>query len=58
VKIKFSLNENIEWHCMQLEFNSKKLIEFKYIKCNLNLAKFNQTIGLNSIEKNGTKIGG
>jgi hypothetical protein len=22
VKIKFSLNENIEWHCMQLEFNS------------------------------------
>jgi hypothetical protein len=22
VKIKFQLNENIEWHCMQLELNS------------------------------------
>jgi hypothetical protein len=29
-----------------IQFNSKKLIEFKYIKCKLNLAKFNQTIGL------------
>jgi hypothetical protein len=31
VKIKFHLNENIEWHHMQLELNSKNLIEFKYL---------------------------
>jgi hypothetical protein len=33
VKIKFHLNENVEWHCMQLELNLDSLfnwIEFKY----------------------------
>jgi hypothetical protein len=36
VEINFHSNENIEWHCMQLEF---KYIEtkLKYIKWNSNL---------------------
>jgi hypothetical protein len=42
VKIKFHLNENIEWHCMQLEFNFNSIsIEFKYIEWNINC--FNST---------------
>jgi len=40
VKIKFHLNENIEWHCMHLELNQNLLIlnpiEFKYIDWHLN----------------------
>jgi len=34
VDFKFHLNGNIEWHCMQLEFNSIQWI--KIPKCNSN----------------------
>jgi hypothetical protein len=39
VKIKFHSNENIEWHCMQLELNFKfsNWIEFKYIELKRNV---------------------
>jgi len=51
VKIKFHLNENIEWYCMiEIELN---WIEIKYINSNLNWfelnynsTKFNSTVGL------------
>jgi hypothetical protein len=34
VKIKFHLNGNIGWHCMQLEFNEYKFLNVIQIQLN------------------------
>jgi hypothetical protein len=44
MKFKFHLNENIEWHCMQLELNSNKLNQIQI------------QFSLGSIEMNSKKI--
>jgi hypothetical protein len=46
VKIKFHLNENIEWHCMQLALNwiYVNWIEFKCIEFKFYLIKFEYSI--------------
>jgi hypothetical protein len=36
LEIKFYLNENFEWHYMEIEFNSRFVILFKNIKWNSN----------------------
>jgi hypothetical protein len=50
VKIKFHLNEDIEWHCMQfdlnLDFNELHSNLLNSIQFNFNTIKLNVTIGL------------
>jgi hypothetical protein len=50
VKTKFHLNENIEWHCMQLEFNSIQIHWMEF--------EFNLTFFQIQLKRSGMQIGG
>jgi hypothetical protein len=56
MEIKLHLNENIDWHCMHLELNSKSYL-LKWIELQFNFIQFHNWIKI-QLKINEMQVGG